>query len=205
MKFETFGKCIDRCESFIERRFAVALLFSEDFSFEPSTEPDCIAVDSSGVRLGQQVPIGKFFADFTLSHANGKRIAVECDGREFHAVTPEQVDRDKARDRFFAAAGWVTIRFTGSELVKDPEACALEARRLLGAVPIIGRRKAVAALPVKSRRRPVPPSHRPFVREPVRTPEEEAAHQAAMNSPGRKAEFDAFFAALDIAARKVGL
>ena len=44
-------------------------------------------------------------------------IAVECDGHEFHEKTKQQAARDKARDR---------DRFTGSEIWKDPGACADE-------------------------------------------------------------------------------
>lgn len=54
-------------------------------------------------------------------------IAVECDGHEFHDKTKEQAQRDKARDRFLVTAGVKVMRFTGSEIWRDPTACALEA------------------------------------------------------------------------------
>lgn len=44
------------------------------------------------------------------------RIAVECDGAEFHNSSAEQVDRDKRRDRALMQHGWPTLRFTGSEI-----------------------------------------------------------------------------------------
>jgi very-short-patch-repair endonuclease len=61
----------------------------------------------------------------------GRRIAVECDGHEFHEKTPEQASHDKERDRALLAAGWPTMRFTGSQIHKDPFACAKEIARFL--------------------------------------------------------------------------
>lgn len=46
---------------------------------------------------------------------------VECDGKDYH-TTPEQVARDKARDRqILTDQGWPTLRFTGSEIVRGKE------------------------------------------------------------------------------------
>jgi hypothetical protein len=53
-------------------------------------------------------------------------IAVECDGHEFHDKTKKQAQRDKARDRFLVSAGVKVMRFTGSEIWRDPTRCALE-------------------------------------------------------------------------------
>lgn len=53
-------------------------------------------------------------------------LAIECDGHDFHARTKEQARRDRARDRAITAAGFVPIRFTGSELYRDAASCVLE-------------------------------------------------------------------------------
>jgi very-short-patch-repair endonuclease len=50
------------------------------------------------------------------------RIAVELDGHDFHERTKEQASKDKRRDRVLAANGWVTLRFTGSDVYRDPGA-----------------------------------------------------------------------------------
>lgn len=52
------------------------------------------------------------------------RIAVECDGHDFHERTKEQAKRDRKRDRDLQAAGWRVLRFTGSEIYQDSRACA---------------------------------------------------------------------------------
>jgi very-short-patch-repair endonuclease len=54
-------------------------------------------------------------------------LAVEVDGHEFHERTAKQASRDKRRDRALAAGGLPTFRFTGSDVYRDAEGCALEA------------------------------------------------------------------------------
>jgi very-short-patch-repair endonuclease len=53
-------------------------------------------------------------------------LVVECDGHDWHERTREQASRDKARDRAIQAAGFPVLRFTGSEITKDPIRCATE-------------------------------------------------------------------------------
>lgn len=60
-----------------------------------------------------------------------RRIAVEADGHPWHERSPEQAARDRARDRALQRAGWMILRFTGTELVRDGEGCA---REILGAM-----------------------------------------------------------------------
>lgn len=149
MKFALFGRCIDRCESFIERRFAVALLFSEAFSFEPHGVSRSIgspvAVDQLGVILWQQHHVGGFRVDFAFTHAKGnERLIIELDGREFHSITPDQVERDKLRDRTNLAAGWVTVRFTGREINRDAMRCAQEVHGLFATTVAAINRPGVA-------------------------------------------------------------
>lgn len=56
---------------------------------------------------------------------------VECDGHEFHERTKEQAKNDKSRDRHLQSLGYYVLRFTGSELWKDPKRCAREADEFL--------------------------------------------------------------------------
>lgn len=64
--------------------------------------------------------------DFALI-GNGRRVAIECDGHDFHERTKEQARHDRSRDRRMTAAGWAVCRFTGSEIHKDARRCAMEA------------------------------------------------------------------------------
>jgi very-short-patch-repair endonuclease len=75
-----------------------------------------------------QVDIGPYRADILISEA-GRKLVVECDGAEFHAISKEQVERDKRRDRYCAAQGICVMRFCGSEINRDPRGCAAEIGR----------------------------------------------------------------------------
>ena len=53
------------------------------------------------------------------------KIGVECDGHDFHEKTKEQAARDKKRDRDLQALGYRVLRFSGSEIYRDVNACIL--------------------------------------------------------------------------------
>lgn len=72
-----------------------------------------------------QVPIGPYRADILIED-DGRKLVVECDGAEFHAITKEQVERDKRRDRYCAARGLCVMRFSGAEIHRDARGCAAE-------------------------------------------------------------------------------
>ena len=125
--FEHFGRALDRCESFIERRFLVALLFTEEFPFEAGDD-DVVATARVGPRLLQQVTLLAYRLDFVFEDDAGEvRLCIELDGHDFHDRTPEQAERDRARDRRLLREGWTTVRYTGREVVRDPMRCAREA------------------------------------------------------------------------------
>lgn len=131
-RFEMFGRYVDRCESPMERRFLVALLFTDWFDFQPVTGrgEGQIAEDSCGVILGQQVRISGYRVDFAMKRkGSSKRLAIEIDGKSFHS-SPEQVERDKIRDRVLLVRGWSTIRFCGRELLRDAHECAKQAHEI---------------------------------------------------------------------------
>lgn len=94
------------------------------------TEPPPIR----GIYVYPQITIGEFRVDFLLRstlYGEAAHIIVECDGHEFHEKTKEQAQRDKARDRYLVSQGYRLIRFTGSEIYRDPEAVAREAIEIL--------------------------------------------------------------------------
>ena len=53
-------------------------------------------------------------------------IVVECDGHQWHERTKEQAQKDRERERALNAHVAKVIRFTGSEIYRDPFACADE-------------------------------------------------------------------------------
>lgn len=98
------------------------------------------------VHLTPQVSAGKARVDFSLSclryippeddHeaiTRQSRIAIECDGYEFHHGNPAAAARDKSRDRELAKHFDAILRFTGSELHANAYACACQAIAVAGA------------------------------------------------------------------------
>lgn len=82
---------------------------------------DHLYPDAPGeLKFETQVSIGKYRVDFLLEW-NACRIVVECDGHEFHEKTKSQAQRDKSRDRYLTSQGYHVLRYTGSEIYKDPE------------------------------------------------------------------------------------
>jgi len=132
-KYEHFGRAIDRCESPIEMRLAVAFFFLFDFAFEPAEAP-VVGRDRDGVEISLQVPVGGYRVDFAFTHACGAKLAIETDGHAFHDATPERAERDKSRDRELLEAGWRTARFTGAEIMRDPRECANQVYRIFAAL-----------------------------------------------------------------------
>lgn len=53
-------------------------------------------------------------------------IGIEIDGHIWHEKTKKQVQYHKERERFLISKGWKLIRFTGSEVYKDPSKCVTE-------------------------------------------------------------------------------
>lgn len=62
------------------------------------------------------------------------RIAIECDGHDYHERTKEQAARDRSRDRTLQAQGWLILRFTGAEIYRDALSCTLETREAISRI-----------------------------------------------------------------------
>ena len=97
-----------KCESPIERQFFIAA-----YERIPALTP--------------QVTVGPYRVDFAIVD---RRIAVEVDGHEFHH-TREQRTADAQRQRWLSSEGWHLVRFTGSEVYADADACVSELERIL--------------------------------------------------------------------------
>lgn len=82
--------------------------------------------DPVSVSVVLQRPFGPYRVDLSVvaAEANGERvmILVELDGHDFHEKTKAQAASDKKRDRELTKDGTPMMRFTGSEIIKDPVA-----------------------------------------------------------------------------------
>jgi very-short-patch-repair endonuclease len=110
---EGFDAGLTKCESPIERRLFAALC-GVSFALRCSTS-----------NIYPQAKIGDYRADFLV--VGRRKVAIECDGHDFHERTKEQARRDKARDRYFASQRIAVARFTGSEIWANPIHCAEQA------------------------------------------------------------------------------
>jgi very-short-patch-repair endonuclease len=81
-----------------------------------------------GVKLIPQYEVKTdtttYRVDFAfLKSDKSKRLCVEIDGHDFHEKTKAQVAADKERERSIVKQGFTLLRFTGSEVVKNPRKC----------------------------------------------------------------------------------
>lgn len=96
---------LNRANSYIEVNFLMAYLRSKcEYEIEP------------------QVDIDGYKADFVIE---SDKIIVECDGYDYHK-TKEQMQSDYERERYFVKCGYTVVRFTGSEINRDPDKCVNE-------------------------------------------------------------------------------
>ncbi|MBE8232148.1 MAG: DUF559 domain-containing protein [Endozoicomonadaceae bacterium] len=62
----------------------------------------------------------KWRVDFALPNW---KVAIEMDGWQYHGKYLKDFKRDRKKDKFLASKGWLTLRFTNSELRSDPLEC----------------------------------------------------------------------------------
>ncbi|MBB03981.1 MAG: hypothetical protein CML03_00405 [Pseudooceanicola sp.] len=111
----------------------------------------------SRVQIIPQLKVNIWRVDLAVcwwSYGSFARVAIECDGRDFHAITPEQVERDKRRDRDLMQYGWPVLRFSGSEIAENVFRCAKEVEAALRGLQwdvVCAYRAGLAALHRKER------------------------------------------------------
>lgn len=103
------------------------LMYKKGRRFDPEIMQD---IDRASLPLvvEAQVKVLDWPVDFLISSRSvmggWSRLAIECDGHDFHERTKEQAKKDRSRDRRLQKAGLTVFRFTGSEIWGDPCACA---------------------------------------------------------------------------------
>jgi very-short-patch-repair endonuclease len=92
----------------------------------------CLVFPQARIRQ-YKIDVALLFGD--QDHLAVTPLAVECDGHEWHERTPQQAAYDRARDRdLLRYARIPTIRFTGSEIVRDANQCAEETIAIVSAM-----------------------------------------------------------------------
>lgn len=118
------------CESPIEIMLGAALLFYDRFNGLPGYPLALARQDEDWPKGEHRLLIPQYhFGDYRIDwvYQDGQNLTfIECDGHDFHERTKEQASRDKRRDRKIQTAGHPILRFTGSEIYKDPLHCAAQ-------------------------------------------------------------------------------
>lgn len=117
------------CESPIEIMLGAALLFYDKFNGMPGV-PLALAGQEEDWPPNCRLLIPQYrFAEYRIDWAfkdYENLTFIECDGHDFHERTKAQAARDKRRDRDLQGGGHPVLRFTGSEIYKDPLYCAAQ-------------------------------------------------------------------------------
>lgn len=134
-KIAAICRIASRCESPIESLVFWEFLISgmtyvvDNYDMIGGLTHHRFAKKNLSYRLSPQFGVvidGKNYrCDFAISVVDGPenevgKICIELDGHEFHERTKEQAQRDKSRDRNFQKAGFVVLRYTGSEVWNNP-------------------------------------------------------------------------------------
>jgi very-short-patch-repair endonuclease len=117
------------CDSIIEKDMAQALIDNADLcaTGAPTIVTQNETIEGPGdLVIVSQHGLGRFRADFALIMAGGRKVVIECDGIEWHDRTNQQFISERQRERDILILGWPVMRFTGAELMRDPDACAAD-------------------------------------------------------------------------------
>lgn len=82
-----------------------------------------------GVKIRPQKALAVEGANYTIDfviEAPGRKIAIELDGHDFHEKTHTQAMKDRARERSIVRHGYTILRFTGTEIARNPRKCVEE-------------------------------------------------------------------------------
>lgn len=96
-------------------------------------------LNAASYRILPQVRAGGYRIDLVVEGTAGQRLAVECDGDQYHG--PDVWMDDLQRQRNLERAGWRFWRCWGSSWIRDPEGCfrcLVEALEEQGVDPIGG-------------------------------------------------------------------
>lgn len=86
--------------------------------FSPIESLAWCSIRGAGIPMYPQYPTRGVFLDFADP---AKRIALECDGKQWHDKT-----KDAERDRMLRKGGWEVYRVTGAECVRPADMDLLE-------------------------------------------------------------------------------
>jgi very-short-patch-repair endonuclease len=87
--------------------------------------PDLCVWDWLEEEYGVTLSGRRYRADFIIKLAPHVKIFIEIDSFRHHSSS-EDLTRDRVRQRKWQLDGWYPIRFSGSEVWRDPDGCVQE-------------------------------------------------------------------------------
>lgn len=93
-------------------------------SESPIEEIMLLSMNTRSLLIGefkQQFRVGPYRLDFGFKRV---KLGVEVDGKAYHTA-PADVKRDQKRGEYLATLGWTLVRFTGSQVRREPISCAM--------------------------------------------------------------------------------
>ena len=96
-------------------------IFDEAVNITPIENRLKEALDRRGIMYSFHHPIGPYVLDFYFE-INGRCLNVECDGREYHSSN-HSIEHDRIRNDAMATRDIYVLRFNGSDIWKNAEAC----------------------------------------------------------------------------------
>lgn len=114
------------CESPMEELFAITMIMNAGLRYQSSQRLWLSTNGDKPIKMEAQKPIAGHRADFVFCDW----LVVEIDGYDFHNRDQAQASSDRRRDRDLYRAGYVTFRFTGSDIYNTPFECANEVEEI---------------------------------------------------------------------------
>lgn len=114
------------CDSPIEVQIGAAILLFFERASKPLLLGKTIDTETlpDGLILVPQFAWSYYRSDWAIYNPRTQgALLVECDGKDFHS-SPVQVEHDRKKDAAALERGFLTIRFTGSQIFRDADACA---------------------------------------------------------------------------------
>jgi very-short-patch-repair endonuclease len=87
------------------------------------------SLDIANVEYDMQYPVGSYRLDFAIV-IDGLKLDVESDGQAYHS-SPEQVARDRKRNNELTERGWIVLRYSGEQIIKNRYGCVSQILRTL--------------------------------------------------------------------------
>lgn len=124
-RFQQIG---GNCDSPIEYAIGAAVLVFFERAGQPLSLCKTIdlesALPSDKLLLVPQFAWSYYRSDWALFNPTTKSaLLVECDGKDFHS-SAQQREHDAKKDAVAHARGFLTMRFTGSQIHRDADGCA---------------------------------------------------------------------------------